>query len=368
MAAGSATTADRERMRRALALAERGWGRVEPNPLVGAVVVKDDAVVGTGFHGEYGGPHAEVAALDAAGERARGATLYVTLEPCSHRGKTPPCTAAVREAGIARLVYGAEDPHPEAGGGADRLREAGLAVVGGVERAAVRAQNAPFFHAIERGRAFVALKYGLSLDARIAAGVGETTDVTGSAAWREVHRLRAGFDAILVGRRTATTDDPRLTVRGEIVPRRPPVRVVADPDARLPVASRLVGTAADAPVCVVCARDAPAARREALERAGARVLPVDRGGGGLDPAALLDALWSDGVRSVLCEGGGRLGAALLAADRVQRLYLFYAPRIIGAAGVPAFPGGHPPQAAGGWHVRELRRLDDDVLMVLDRSR
>ncbi|MFW5947805.1 MAG: bifunctional diaminohydroxyphosphoribosylaminopyrimidine deaminase/5-amino-6-(5-phosphoribosylamino)uracil reductase RibD, partial [Gemmatimonadota bacterium] len=185
-------------MARALELAEAGWGRVHPNPLVGAVVVREGAVVGEGAHREHGGAHAEVEALRAAGERARGATLYVTLEPCAHHGKTPPCTDAILEHGIARVVYAVPDPHPEAGGGAERLRAAGVAVTEGVAGPAARARNALFLRPLETGRPFVALKYGLSLDGRIAARPGERTRVTGPETEAEVHRLRAGFDAVLV--------------------------------------------------------------------------------------------------------------------------------------------------------------------------
>jgi len=354
-------------MRRALDLAWRGWGRVHPNPLVGAVVVRDGEVVGEGYHTEYGGPHAEVAALAAAGERARGATLYVTLEPCAHQGKTPPCTLAIEAAGIRRVVYGAEDPNPEARGGAERLRSQGVEVTGGVEREAVRAQNAAFFHAIERGDAYVALKLALSLDARLADAPGRSTVVTGPAARAEVHRLRAGYDAILVGIGTALADDPLLTVRGEIEPRVPPVRVVVDTEARLPLGSRLLATLHEAPVRVICAEDAPAERIRELERRGVDILAVRRSvTGGVDLAEALDRLRSTGVRSVFCEGGGRLGSALLSLGRVRRLYLFYAPRLFGAGGVEAFPGRIEPVAFGDWGLTSTAAFGDDALLVLDR--
>lgn len=355
-------------MRRALALAWRGWGRVHPNPLVGAVIVKDGEVIAEGWHAQYGEPHAEAVALAAAGERARGATLYTTLEPCAHHGKTPPCADAVEAAGIARVVYGARDPHPAARGGADRLARAGVEVVGGVEADAVRSQNAAFFHAVERGSTYVALKYALSLDARLGAAPGRSTQVTGEAARREAHRLRAGHDAIMVGIRTVLADDPLLTARGEIVPRVPPVRVVVDTDARLPPGSRLVATARETPTWVVCAPDAPSDRLAALDAAGVRVLTVPRlPGGGLALDAALAALWEAGVRSVFCEGGGRLGSALLALDRVARLYLFFAPKVFGPDGPPAFTSAVPPAVSAGWARTDLQALGPDVLMVLDRA-
>ncbi|HYR07316.1 MAG TPA: bifunctional diaminohydroxyphosphoribosylaminopyrimidine deaminase/5-amino-6-(5-phosphoribosylamino)uracil reductase RibD, partial [Longimicrobium sp.] len=216
-------------MRRAIALAANGWGRVAPNPMVGCVIVRDGEVVGEGWHTEYGQPHAEVEALRAAGDRARGATAYVSLEPCSHWGKTPPCTDALIAAGVRRVVFGAFDPNPKAQGGAEVLRAAEIEVAGGVEEPAVHDQNAVFFHAHSpagQERPFVALKLAMSLDARIADRDGRSVWITGEASRAEVHRLRAGYDGIAVGIGTALADDPLLTVRGAVEPRVPPVRIV----------------------------------------------------------------------------------------------------------------------------------------------
>jgi diaminohydroxyphosphoribosylaminopyrimidine deaminase / 5-amino-6-(5-phosphoribosylamino)uracil reductase len=351
-------------MRHALELAEAGWGRVHPNPLVGAVVVMDGAVVGQGAHREFGGPHAEVEALRAAGPSARGATLYVTLEPCDHHGKTPPCTDAIRAAGIRRVVYAVADPNPEAGGGAGRLAEAGIQVVRGVEEDAARTRNAHFLYPLERGRPFVALKFGLSLDGRIARAEGERTRVTGQDAEAEVHRLRAGFDAVMVGGRTARTDDPLLTVRGPVIPRVPPVRVVVSATGEVPLDGRLVGTLDQGPVWIVTASTLPAPAQAALEDRGLRVLGIPGDGAGLDPGAVIAALASAGVRTVLCEGGGRLGAALLRARLVQRLYLFHAPVIFGDGGVPAFPGPGPGLRG---RVVEARRVGADTYTIVDGS-
>lgn len=350
-------------MARALELAAEGWGRVHPNPLVGAVVVRDGVVVGTGAHREHGGPHAEVEALRAAGDRARGATLYVTLEPCAHHGKTPPCTEAVLEHEVARVVYAVADPHPQAGGGGERLRAAGVRVDAGVEEARARAANAMFLVPIEEGRPFVALKFGVSLDARIAAGAGERTRITGPESEAEVHRLRAGYDAILVGGRTARIDDPALTVRHGPAPRVPPVRVVADPGAELPLDGVLARTAADVPVLALVAPDAPSDRVTALEDAGVGIEGIPRSGAGLDLDAALDRLYGRGIRTILCEGGGRLGASLLAAGRVDRLYIFQAPVVFGSDGVPAFPG----DAVFRGRRVDTKALGDDVLVTIDRS-
>lgn len=355
--------ADRRYMARAVELAGAGWGRVHPNPLVGAVVVRDGEVVGTGAHREYGGPHAEVEALAEAGDRARGATLYVTLEPCAHHGKTPACTDAIRRHGVGRVVYAVADPHPDARGGADRLREAGVQVESGLGREAARSRNALFLVPIEEGRPFVAVKFGLTLDARIAAAPGERTRVTGPESELEVHRLRAGFDAILVGARTARIDDPALTVRHGPAPRVPPVRVVADPDARLPLDGVLARTAGAVPVLALVSPSAPAERVAALSAAGVEVDVVVAGGQGVDMGAALDHLWDRGLRTVLCEGGGRLAGSLLADGRVDRLYLFQAPALFGATGVPAFPG----DATFRGRPVDVRTVGEDTLITIDRS-
>lgn len=352
-------------MRRALDLARVGWGRVHPNPLVGAVIVRDGAIIGEGAHREFGGAHAEVEALGAAGARARGATLYVTLEPCAHHGKTPPCTAAVVDSGVRRVVIAAADPHPQARGGADRLRDAGIEVVLGVEAAAARTQNALFFGPLERGRPFVALKFGMTMDARLGREGGRTR-VTGREAEAEVHRLRSGFDAILVGGRTARIDDPRLTVRLAPPGRVPPVRVVADTAADLPLDGALARGARDTPVRVLAGPHAPANRVEALEVAGVEVIRCALGEDGrLDLEDALRRLGSMGVRTVLCEGGGRLGAALLGSDLVDRLLLFVAPTLMGERGVPAFPVGEPAPAR--LSLAAVGAAGADTLLTLDRS-
>lgn len=351
-------------MKRAVELAAAGWGRVHPNPLVGAVVARDGVVVGEGAHREYGGAHAEVEALRAAGERARDATLYVTLEPCAHHGKTPPCTDAVLEAGIRRVVYAVEDPHPTAGGGGAALAAAGVDVQVGVERDAARRVNALFLFPLERHRPFVALKYAVSLDARIAARPGEATRVTGPDADAEVHRLRAGFDAILVGGATARIDDPRLTVRGAVVPRVPPARLVWSARADIPLDSRLVSTAREVPVWVVAADSAPGRRVAELEARGVTVLRVADGPGGIDPTAALRQLYGMGLRTILCEGGGRLGSALLSARLVDRLYLFQAPVLFGNGAVPAFIGA---DVRFHGRVSGVRQLGTDTLTIVERS-
>jgi diaminohydroxyphosphoribosylaminopyrimidine deaminase/5-amino-6-(5-phosphoribosylamino)uracil reductase len=331
---------------------------------VGAVIVKDGAVIAEGWHQEYGGPHAEAVALQHAGDRARGATVYISLEPCNHHGKTPPCTDALIDAGVARVVFAVSDPDPVARGGADKLRAAGVEISGDIAPAAARALNAAFFYAKERQATYVALKYGLTLDARLAAATGVVGDVTGAAARADVHRLRAGFDAIMIGASTAAIDDPLLTARGTLAPRVQPARIVVDSLATLLPTSRLVQSAREVPVWLVCLDDAPAERRAALEHLGVAIIALPRAGGGVDLRGMLAELWRRDIRSVLCEGGGRIGSAMLALGLVQRMHLYYAPRVFGAAGVPAFDAALPDDV---WRIVELEQLADDVRMTLDHA-
>lgn len=356
-------------MERTRRLARRGWGRVHPNPMVGCLVVRDGEVVGEGWHAEYGGPHAEVVALDEAGPRARGATAYVSLEPCSHRGKTPPCTDALQTAGVARVVFGAEDPSAEAGGGADALRRAGIQVEGPLlGRDEARRDNPHFLHRVERpGDPYVALKLAVSLDGRIAERPGRRTPVTGEAANRETHRLRAGFDAVLVGGITARVDDPLLTVRGPVEPRVPPARIVFDSGARLEPTARLFGDVDRAPVVVLHAAGAPPERVAALRDAGARVHEVPAAEGGLDLSAALQTTLEEGLGTVLCEGGGKLAAALVNQGLVNRIHLFMAPMAFGEDAVPAFPGTPAVGAWAHWEpAEEPRVLGRDLHLVLER--
>ncbi len=355
-------------LERARALAVRGWGQVHPNPMVGCVLVRDGAVVGQGWHRAFGGPHAEIEALEDAGPRARGATAYVTLEPCDHAGKTPPCSRALLDAGVARVVYGNADPDPRAAGGAETLRAGGVEVAGPAwpeERG--RADNAAFFHTARHRTPFVALKLAMTLDARIAESRDRPTRITGPEAEASVHRLRAGFDAILVGAGTARADDPRLTVRHGPAPRVAPRRIVVDPAAGLPSDAALLADVEDAPVHVFTRRDAAESELERLEAAGAHVHPVDPAPEGVSLAGVLDTCWELGMRSLLCEGGARLAASLLAEDRVHRLYLYVAPRTLGG-GVPAFEGDGGALGRGGFRpARPPELVGADLLHVLDRE-
>lgn len=361
--------ADRRHMRRAVHLARRGWGRVAPNPLVGAVVVRDGTVVGEGWHRAFGADHAEVMALRAASSSARGGTLYASLEPCSHHGKTPPCVDAILAAGVRRVVAATRDPHRTASGGLERLREAGVTVSLGVEAERAVRTNAAFLWSEVRGLPFGALKLGLTLDGRIAERPGVRSRVTGARAWREVHRLRAGHDAVLVGRRTAAVDDPRLTARGRPEPRRPPVRVVLDPGLRISPDSTLARTAREVPTWVLAAPDAPGGARRTLEAGGVRVLevPLEREHR-LDVRAAWRKLAEEGIASVLVEGGGRVASSLLRDGLLQRMHLIYASRVFGVAGVPAFPDlEDAPQIWRAWSPTRARKLGGDVLLELEHA-
>jgi diaminohydroxyphosphoribosylaminopyrimidine deaminase/5-amino-6-(5-phosphoribosylamino)uracil reductase len=326
--------------------------------MVGAVVVRDGVVVGTGWHAEFGGPHAEVAALVAAGERARGADVYVTLEPCAHQGKTPPCVDALIAAGVRRVVIAAADPNPQAGGGAARLRAAGIDVVFGVEEDEAREFNAPFYFSFSGAvRPFVTVKLALSLDGHIAPGDRSRQWITGEPARRHVHRLRAGADAIAVGIGTALADDPELTVRVGRRPRVPPLRVVFDQSARLPLSGRLARTARKVPVWVL-ATEPGAAAREGLEKAGVQV----RTAVGID--AHLVALRTDGIRHVFVEGGAGIAGALLSAGWVDRLIIFQAPVLLGSGALSAFGTlASPAEGPVRWRVVERRAFGDDLMSV-----
>ncbi|MCB9549827.1 MAG: bifunctional diaminohydroxyphosphoribosylaminopyrimidine deaminase/5-amino-6-(5-phosphoribosylamino)uracil reductase RibD [Myxococcales bacterium] len=311
-------------MRRAIARARRALHRTSPNPRVGCVVVADGQVVGVGVSAPPGGPHAEVQALQQAGPRARGADVYVTLEPCCHRGRTPPCTEALIAAGVARVFVGVLDENPRvAGGGVERLRAAGVAVEVGIEAEACAALHAPFFRHISTGRPWTLLKAAVTLDGRLATPDGAARWITGPEARRDGHKLRAWADAVMVGAATARLDDPTLNVRE--VRGTDPLRVVADPDLTVPPTARLLGPQA----LLLHAADADPERARALADTGATLVAVRRSGRGLDAAAMLQALGQRGIVSVLVEGGGRLHGSLLRARLADEACIYLAARIIG---------------------------------------
>ncbi|WP_211341248.1 bifunctional diaminohydroxyphosphoribosylaminopyrimidine deaminase/5-amino-6-(5-phosphoribosylamino)uracil reductase RibD [Desulfoglaeba alkanexedens] len=327
-------------MRRALKLARRGEGWTSPNPMVGAVVVRGETVVGEGWHEKAGGPHAEVNAIRRAGEAARGATLYVTLEPCNHTGRTPPCTWAVLEAGIQRVVAGMKDPNPRVqGGGAAFLEAHGLRVDLGVMERECRLLNQPFIKHVTQGLPYVTLKTASTLDGRIASRTGDARWVTNERSRRFVHVLRHRLDAVLVGVGTALADDPLLTARLGRRPCRQPIRIVLDSKLRLPLSSRLAGTARQVPLWIACAETASPEKEARLRDLGAEVIRLNRSDRGLDLHQLLEGMGRRAVTSVLVEGGARVTGSFLDAEVADEAFWFFAPKILGdPGGVPAVSG------------------------------
>jgi len=321
-------------MKAALALAARGLGSTWPNPSVGCVITRGGLVVGRGRTRPGGRPHAETEALRAAGEAARGATAYVTLEPCCHWGRTPPCTDALIAAGIARVVVALRDPDPRVDGvGLQRLRDAGIAVEVGLLGEEARRVNAGFARRLETGLPLVTLKLAATLDGRIATRTGESQWITGPEARRMAHALRGSHDAVMAGSGTVLADDPELTCRLPGYAARPTVRVVADARLRTPLAARLF--AAEDPVWIATRPGHDPASLAALERRGATLIDVPAApAGGLEPESLLRALATHGITRLMVEGGADLAASLLRAGLVNRLALFTAPSLIGGDGLP----------------------------------
>jgi len=357
--------ADAEVMQRAIGLAAGARRRTPPNPWVGCVLVRGGAVVGEGATEAPGGAHAEVGALRAAGERARGATAYVTLEPCAHHGRTPPCVDGLVEAGVARVVVGIEDPDPLVRGrGIAQLRERGLTVDVGIADNDVRRQLAPYLVHRDAGRAYVVLKSASSIDGRIAARDGSSRWLTGPAARADAHELRADSQAVVVGAGTAIADRPTLTARDTAEPvTRPPLRVVLDAAGRVPADGPLFDPDV-APTLVVTTDAAPDAATSAWSAAGAKVQAVARAadGTGVDLRATFELLAGLGVVQALVEGGARIAGALVDADLVDRLALYVAPTVLGVDGVPAFAHAGPRTItdAPRFRLTGVTRLGDDV--------
>jgi diaminohydroxyphosphoribosylaminopyrimidine deaminase/5-amino-6-(5-phosphoribosylamino)uracil reductase len=357
---------DNEYMQMALTLAKKGCGRVSPNPMVGAVVVNAGRVVGQGYHQYVGGPHAEVNAIDDAGDAARNATLYVTLEPCNHFGRTPPCTQKILGAGINRVVVAMQDPNPDvAGGGNAFLVSRGVDLVCGVEEDAARRLNESFIKFVRTGKPFVILKIASTLDGRIATRTGDARWVTGEAARAYVHQLRHAVDAIMVGVGTVEVDDPQLTTRLENGRGVDPVRVVLDTSLRMSEKARMLHQASKAPTWVVCGSDAPLAAKERLRAEGAMIVQTPLRGERIDLDALMEQLAKRSVTSLLIEGGAQVAGAALRAGVVDKVVFFYAPKIYGGDdGVPICSGRGMDlmrESLAVSHI-ELDRMGDDIMV------
>lgn len=355
-------------MKRAIELAQKGVGWVSPNPLVGAVLVKEGRVIGEGYHHRHGDLHAEREALKDCRERGedpRGATIYVTLEPCCHTGSQPPCTEALMEAGIARLVCGSDDPNPKvAGKGFRILEEAGVEVHRGFLKEDCDGLNEIFFHYIQSGRPYVALKYAMTLDGKIASRTGDSRGISSMEANRWVHGLRHRYRGILVGMGTVMVDDPLLTCRLE--GGRNPVRVILDSDLRIPMESRLVKTAQEVPTILACLERAPSDKKEALVKAGARVLTFPDEEGRIPLADLLDRLGKEGIDSLLVEGGSEVHASFLDKPAlVQKVYTIVTPKLLGGREAKTPVGGlglEKIAQALPLEFHELQRMGPDLVI------
>jgi diaminohydroxyphosphoribosylaminopyrimidine deaminase / 5-amino-6-(5-phosphoribosylamino)uracil reductase len=367
MAQMTATGRDARHLQRTIELAARARGHTSPNPLVGAVVVKGDRTIGEGWHAGAGLPHAEREALDACTESTAGATLYVSLEPCAHHGRTPPCTEAIVEAGIARVVVASDDPTPKASGrGLGVLRDEGVEVelLDGELSQAARLLNQPFRKHARTGRPLVVLKSAMTLDGKVATRTGDSRWISGESSRARTHRWRAESDAVAVGIGTALLDDPLLTARIEGVTRQPR-RVVFDSEARLPLASRLVADVADVPVVVVCSRAAKRTAIEALEAAGVDVITTSGANEAARVASALDELGARDVQSILVEGGPHLAGAFLEAGEVDEARMFVAPLLAGGREARTAIEGQGIEeisAAARAIATEVERIDDDVLI------
>ncbi|MFZ5449282.1 MAG: bifunctional diaminohydroxyphosphoribosylaminopyrimidine deaminase/5-amino-6-(5-phosphoribosylamino)uracil reductase RibD [Thermodesulfobacteriota bacterium] len=353
-------------MKMALKLAIRGAGWVSPNPMVGAVVVKEGRVVGKGYHRRAGLPHAEVEALRDAGEAARGADLYVTLEPCNHQGRTPPCTQAILAAGVRRVIIASRDPNPRVtGGGAEFLAAQGVGITLGMLEVEARRLNEAWFHWVNTGQPWVIAKAACSLDGKIATATGESQWLTGEVARAYGHRLRHQVDAILVGIGTVLADNPQLTVR---LPRRrgrDPIRIVLDSRLRLPLNARLLHLDSPAPTWVATTGQAPPDAIRAYQDQGIRVMVLPADAGRVSLPALLQSLGERQVQSLLVEGGAETLGAFFDQRLVRQFNFFYAPKILGGRNAPGTVGGQGVAHLGEAHIARnlsVRRLGVDLLV------
>ncbi len=353
-------------MKMALSLAERGRGWTSPNPMVGAVIVKDGKVVGKGFHEAVGRPHAEINALEEAGENAKDATLYVTLEPCNHAGRTPPCTEAILKSGIKRVVAGMRDPNPQvAGGGLDLLKRRGLETTVGVDEKECHRLNEAFVKYVTTGLPFVTLKCAATLDGCMATRTGDSKWVTNSRSRQFVHELRHAVDAIMVGIGTIVKDNPQLTTRLEGRRGSDPVRIVLDARLSIPLESKLLHLSSDSDTWIVTGHAVSPEKRKLVERSGVRLLSVNCQDDLIDLQALVRKLGEMEITSLLIEGGSRVNGSALRAGIVDKVCIFYAPKICGGNdGVPICAGPGVEFMEQSIRLRDIsvHRFEDDIMI------
>lgn len=358
---------DERYMWMALDLARQGWGKTSPNPMVGAVLVKDGEVVGTGFHRKAGESHAEILALQEAGEKARGATLYTNLEPCCHYGRTPPCTEAIIKAGVRKVVIAVNDPNPLVSGrGVQQLREAGIKVKIGVLEEKARRLNEVFFKYITTRKPFVVVKTAMTLDGKIATRTGKSRWISGERSRKFVHRLRSMSDGIMVGINTVLQDDPHLTVRLDGENKPSPLRVIVDSKGRLPLESNIVKTALETKTILATTEFAPPEKLEKLISRGVEVLVLPARDGQVDLQELMLELGKREVSILLVEGGGTLNYSLLKENIIDKIYLFIAPVLFGGERAPTFlEGAGISDLEESWLVEniEMKQLDSDLLII-----
>ena len=356
---------DLKYMQQALDLSLQGAGKVNPNPLVGAVLVRDGRVIGEGFHRVFGGPHAEINAIEAAGGSARGATMYVTLEPCNHHGKTPPCTQRIIKEGICRVVVGMTDPNPDVtGNGIGALKDAGVEVTMGILSDQISRTNEVFTNWVIRKRPFVAMKTAMTLDGKIASRTGDSRWISGESSRAFVHNLRHSFSAIMVGVDTVIHDDPSLTDRSQRNSASHPLRIVVDTHGRTPLTAKVMDTAL-APTLIALTADAPEVKVKAFQKEGAEIITCPEKDGHVDLDFLMRSLGDRGIDSVLLEGGGMLNFSALRHGIVDKLFAFIAPMIIGgkeAISPVEGEGFEKISDAIGLEISQVRRYDQDVLI------
>ena len=349
----------------ALSLAAKGIGHTAPNPLVGAVVVKDGKVVGTGYHERFGMAHAEVNAIDDAGADASGATLYVTLEPCNHFGKTPPCTGKIIEAGLSTVVVAVRDPNPTASGGVEKLEENGIEVIVGVHEDDAVLLNEAYFKFVKTGMPFVTLKCAATLDGYIATSTGDSKWITGERSRKFVHGLRHGNDAILVGSGTVREDDPTLTTRFSIPDKKDPIRIVLDTNLSVDMKAKIFNGDSDAGVILATGPDIDEEKKKAIESRDAVILELPLAGKRIDIRQLLLELGKMNITSVLVEGGSRVAGSFLRSGHCDKVCLFYAPKFLGGDdGIPVISGKGPEKIKDLVGLRDvsIEMHDGDILV------